>query len=148
MADEQAVDATEDSARLDLHASAALPDADATEMPAAVDEHRVGLRLAVERGSARPEDERSTRRPRARKQADDVADVAWGDDRLRDQPVGTRVGGVPDQVGRPRVDLLLAERGDKLGLEVGGRPLGDPVGRAVGGGLADYSSHIPDATRA
>ena len=88
------------------------------------------------------------RRPRAREQPDDVADVTWGDDRLRDQPVRARVGGVPDQVGRAGVDLLLAERGASCALRLAGVPLGDPVGARSGAGLADYSSHIPDATRA
>ena len=140
---------------LDADGAAVLEHLGALPVTADVDEHRVGLGLAVERGAAGTERDRHRALARERQQPGHVGDVVGHRHRLGDQAVRARVRGVADQVQRAGQHLVGAERLDELRAQRLGRPgrnpVRRPVGRRLGGrGRRDcrerYSSHIPGAT--
>ncbi len=133
VAGEHAVDVSEDDPRLGPHARALVLHAGALEVAADVDQDAVGLGLAVEARAAGAEHERGAAAARQREHRLHVGEVARDRHRLRDRAVGARVGGVADEVerprGRPRPGRAPRSSSPRSGSGV---PCGDPVGRAVG----------------
>ena len=89
---------------------AALLDADSAEVPADVDQDAVPLCLSVEAGAGRPQGDRDALAAGVAEQGGDLAGVAGADDGLREEAVGAGIGGVADEVERPRQDPVLAEQ--------------------------------------
>ena len=86
---------------LDLHAA---------PVAAHVDHHAVALRLAVEARARGPERDRHSRAAPVGHHLHDVVDVVRHHDRLRDQPVGARVGGVAHEIGDAGEHAVGAEQ--------------------------------------
>ena len=133
---EHPVGVPEDGARLDARPRAVVEHLHPGPVPANVDQDPVALGLAVQAGAAGAEGDRHLRRARVGEDLGDVVGVTRHDDRLRQQPVRARVGGVADQVDHPGQDAVRPEQLDQLAAQWLGRPGGELVGHAVLGGLA------------
>ena len=132
---EHAVGVAEHGAGLDPGALAVVLDRDAAEVAAHVDEDAVALALAVEAGAAGAEGDRDAAALAVGEHLGDVAGVVGHHHRPRQQPVGTGVGGVADDVAGAGEDAVGAEQLLEFAAQRLRRAAGEAVGGAVGGRL-------------
>ncbi len=119
--------------RTDPGPRTAVQDLDACPVVPYVDEDVLALRLAVQAGARRPEDDVAAPAVGVRQDRGDVVDVLRDDDDLGHEPVRTRVGGVPHQVGDLPEHLLRAQERGQLAPQGFGRARRLSVGHPVVG---------------
>ncbi len=129
---EHPVDVAEQRPRLHPGAGAAVLDLNPAEVAPDVDQDPVGLPLSVEAGASGTEDHGDRVVPAVGDHLRDVGGVVGDDDRLREQPVRARVGGVANDVGGAGEDALGANQPDQLAAQRLRRPGRDPVRGGVG----------------
>src|SRR5271154_2078807 len=94
-----------------LH-SAAIP------VTAHIDQNVVGLRLTVETRARRP---KGRVPPSLTTVAEELHDVIGGSrqhDNRRQEPIWTRVGGIPYEIDCSMEDILFSQESDEIGLQV------------------------------
>ena len=128
------VGVAQDGAGLHPHAGALVEHLHPAPVPPDVDQDSVALRLPVQAGSSGAEGDRHALHAARGEDLRDVVRVARHHDRLREQPVGARVGGVADQVDDPGEDPIRSQQLDQLAAQRLRRPRGELVRRPVLGG--------------
>jgi len=108
---EEPVGVSENRAGASSQRSAVILERHPVPVPASVDQDIVALGLAAQARSGSAERRVPAGLAAVFEDRDNVGDVAGGDHHLRDQPVRTGVGRVPDEVDRAAVHLLLADQG-------------------------------------
>jgi hypothetical protein len=106
MPPQRVIDVGADHARLNAHLVAVLFHSDLPPIPTHLDQDPVADRLARQTGAGATEGERDARLMAHAEQSLDLLDRPWLHHRPRDQPVEAGVGGVGNQVDRPREDPL------------------------------------------
>jgi hypothetical protein len=112
------VDVAEDRAGAHPHASAVVLHLDAIPVTAHVDQDVVREGLTVETRPRRPKRRVPPGLAAIAEELDDVVGRSRQHDHLRDEPIGARIGGIPHEIDGSVEDLLLAQEGDEIGLQV------------------------------
>jgi len=107
---EDAVGVAEHGARLDPRQRAVLLDRDAAEVAPHIDQDAVALSLSVEAGPPGAKDDRDAAGAAVGEGLRHVVCVARHHHRPRQQPIGAGVGGVADEVARPRQHPVRSEQ--------------------------------------
>ena len=100
------------------HASAIILHFAAIPVTAHIDQNVVGLRLTVETRARRPKRRVPPSLTAIVEELDDVIGRSRQHDNLRDEPIGTRIGGIPYQIDCSVEDVLFSQEGDEICLQV------------------------------
>ena len=135
MALQRGVGPGQDRARLAAQGPTAVLDGAPDPVAHDLDEDPVALGLPGQAGPGGAERHRDGVGVPVGEHLLDVADVAGQHDDLREHPVGTGIGGEPDEVEpAAQHDGRVTEERLEVGAQPGGRARGQVVGGTVGGG--------------
>jgi hypothetical protein len=96
-----------------------------------IDKNVVGLRLTVETRARRPKRRVPPGLAAIAEEPDDVIGRSRQRDNLRDQPIRTRIGGIPHEIDCSMEHVLFSKEGDEIGLQGNWGPVDQRGGNCI-----------------